>query len=490
MGLVNRLKAVLYVRVLFRLIDTGYQLLSAHVTGIIPFSVNSWQPVTVTVKTSYIDYDYLLLKDRVAARMLTWLHPTVDNSELKPFSAWATQQELAVGSHIPVESETDVDLEDFFWNKTGSFFLELYSDRQHQHGDNDVVGDTNNVIDNDSTADAAASWCVDFSYMEQYEVKDNCYRYGGKLDFNNQGCIVGASYLGTHYTTIPDWLELVIRATVSLVSIVEVHLCRIHIATAQRRTLEWRNNIKPDDKLVPLLQVITFNTLSVNRSIPVLLPLLRNTTGLTQAALDQYINNSVAKGSLDNQQIYGLSSSTTTPNQTTAWNSKMVGYSQVVRQLLDSLYPDADIDTNISVSPTSEQLPFADSKKQRPFADSEQQLTIHQSISKQQLLDYILVASAGHNQFGDAMIANLVVRGTFPPLVRLDSYEKMSYLEAMNLQTIAYVVSARLPLFSADVWYQHFPDSAKPACAAFQAWSAARASGWFQPANFEISVGV
>jgi len=466
MGLINRIKAVLYVRVLFRLIDTGYQLLNAHITGVIPFSVNSWQPVTVTVKTPYIDYDYLLLKDKVAAKLLTWLYPAVDSSELKPFSAWTTQQELGVGSHIPVESETDIGLEDFFWNKTGSFFLKACS---------------TGVADISTSTPEAASWCVDFSYMEQYEVKDNCYRYGGKLDFNNQGCIVGASYLGKSYTTIPDWLELVIRATVSLVSIVEVHLCRIHMATAQKRTLEWRNNIKPDDKLVPLLQVITFNTLSVNRSIPVLLPLLRNTTGLTQATLDRYINNSVAKGGLDNQQIYGLSATTTTPNQTTAWNSKMVEYSQAVKQLLDSLYPNTDIDSDISVSPTGEQLPVADAE-----LDSKQQL----SISKQQLLDYILVASAGHNQFGDAMIANLVIRGTFPPLVRLDSYERMSYLEAMNLQTIAYVVSARPPLFSADVWYQHFPESAKPACAAFQFWSAARASGWFQPANFEISVGV
>lgn len=480
MTLFNRLRQWLYVHFLLYLINKVYRIGIAHITGVIPFRVETWKAVNVTVQTPYVVYDYLQANIRMAAALLRYLSPQQDDSQLKPFAAWEMSQQLAVGSYLPVESEQDDSLQDFFWHKTGSFFLQ-------------PVDHNNNTGVNSEFVNTKAAWLVDFSYMEQYEVKVGYYRYGGKVYFDSQGQIVGASYQGNYYSTIansngdsssdnnssrtklPSWLELVIRATVSVVSIVEVHLCRIHMATAQKWTLQWRNHISADDSLIPLLQVITFNTLTVNRNIPVIMALAENTFALTPAALSQLLIDSVAKGGLiasnsgDDSSDSDNGSSGNGSNKSslvapvygavgTAWHTKMLDFRARVAELVDGLYPD-NVDINLSVN-------------------------------KQLLIDYIMTVSAAHNQFGDAMIANLAVNATFLPAIRMQQPGLMSALEAANLQTMVTVISARLPQFSDNAWYQHFPALQQPACASFQQSLASQNSGWFQPANFEISVGV
>jgi len=258
--------------------------------GFIPFTVVPWTPVTVGTVTKYCSYDYIPLPTRIFAYLLNKLAPTVDNSELKPYSDWSVLQQLSIGDYIPEESQQDLSLDDFLLNKTGSFYLKK-------------VIDVNNTINNNK-----GQWIVDFSYMEVYPVKDGYYRYGGKVVFDdNRTKIYYVDYLGQRYYDVPQWLQIVVKATVTVVSVIEVHLCRLHIVTAQGNTLKWRNSVLPTDNIIPLLQVVTFNTLNVNRNIEGLLGIFQNTYALTSAGMNSFVMDSIAKGGLDNEAIYGYS---------------------------------------------------------------------------------------------------------------------------------------------------------------------------------------
>lgn len=383
----------------------------------ISFHVNTnWSPVTITYKNNFAEFDYLPLSVYLSSNLLKFLTPINDTSRLENFSYWSKYQERAIGKYIRINGEIDNTLDDFFWNKTGSFFLKK------------------NELD---------EWIVDFSYMEHFPVKSGYYNYGGLITFNNNGQIQSIKYLNQVYQSpIPYWLELVIRSTVSIICIGEVHLLRIHLQTAQKQTLNWRNY--PNNKYINLYQVITFNTLDVNRESDVLIPILRNLFALNEEGFDKFTQHAVKKGSLNNFQIYGYKG--------TSWYNKMKNYSVIIEKLLNNLYECVD----------------------------------------ENILCYILATSAGHNQFGDAMINNLVVNGSFPPKVRLQKnlIGKISYQEYLELQTLAVLVSNRLPLWCSNSWYQHFQKNQQKFCENFSREIAEQVQDWFSPAQFEISVGV
>ena len=405
--------------------------------GFIPFTVTPWTKVNIGVTTKYCDYDYITFTAKALNYLSSKFSPVNDNSQRKTYDQWATLQQMAVGNLLAEEAQQDVSLEDFLLNKTGSFFLK----RVHVTKDVDLPSESSQIPE--------YQWVVDFSYMESYPVKEGYYCYGGKVIFDDdRSKIISIEYKGVKYTEIPDWLQMVVRSTVAIVCVVEVHFCRLHINTAQKNVLKWRNEVSDADPLVPLLQVVSFNTLVVNRGLVGLLGIFQATYALTKNSFDTFITDSLAKGGLDNNSIYGFPG--------TAWNDKMVEYATAVTTLVSSLY-------------TADMLSSHDN-----------------------LIDYIVACTAGHNQFGDALGSDLFITGLFPPAVKIvGDVKTMSYIEFINLRYLLVFVSARPPLFADDKWYQHFPSpQQKEHCSTFQQWMASRNTGWFRPAYFEISIGV
>ncbi|MHB1909866.1 MAG: hypothetical protein ACYCQJ_13500 [Nitrososphaerales archaeon] len=377
---------------------------------IIPFQLTDWSPVTITAKDGYTEYDYIPISTKILAFGLSRLTPKKDLTMVKPFASWSTEQQRTIGQIIPVEEEEDDSLEDFLWNKTGSFFRK------------------------DLT--------VDFSEMEKYPVKEPFLPYGGLVKFSSIGKIISIFYQGKTYTApeIPRQIREVVRATAGVVSVIQVHLMRLHICTAQAHTIEWRKTVS---KYTDLHQVVTFHTLDVNRNIPALIALFQNSYAFTKEGLHQFFLDSIAKGSLSTEEIYG--------NPGTPWYRETMAYRCEVENLLLSLYGEID----------------------------------------EKLLHHIVATSAGHNAFGDSMITNLVVNGMFPPAVRKTDTQGenlVSRLQSLNLRALGTFVSARPPLFADRAWWQHFPDP-QP-CENFQRWILQQNQGWFRPAFFEISIGV
>lgn len=231
-------------------------------------------------------------------------------------------------------------------------------------------------------------------------------------------------------------------------------MCRIHLNTGQRRIFEWRNSIAASDPLVPLLQVLTFGILNANRNTIVLLPLISNMYALTNDAMVQYVTDNIAKGPLDNAELYGSAG--------TSWYSKMMEYRQQVSKLITELCADL---VPLSAAGTL-------------------------GIDQQLLIDFMVMSTAGHNQFGDSTVANIAVNLTLPPLVRTDDCDSLSYINVMNMSTLVVALSGRGPLLSQSAWYQHLTASQQLICTRFQSWMAERRFGWFQPANFEVSIAV
>jgi len=385
---------------------------------VIPFKLINWEPVDIRYRNKFGNFDYEPFIVKMSFYLLNILTPSVDRSLLNTFLYWSTLQERAIGNLIPVESENDTSLQDYLWNKTGSFFLR--KDRGQQ-------------------------WVADFSYMENFTVRNGFYRYGGLIKFNNDGLIHSIKYLDIEYVSpkIPKWLEEVIKSTIAVISVIELHLLRIHILTAQTQTLQWRN-IPAANSLVPLYKVITFGTLDINRKLNTILPIINNLIAFDGQSILDYQDMIIQKGKLTTDEIYGYPG--------TSWNKKMSEYSKNVESWLYKMYGYVD----------------------------------------QNILTYILISSAGHNQFGDAAINNLVVTGFFQPKVRIGDnlWNKVSYQEVKELQTIGVLVSNRLPLFSSTEWFQHFRGEQKKACVEFQRYMCEQQMGWFSPSYFEISIGV
>jgi len=122
---------------------------------------------------------------RVVSYLLGKLYPNTDVSQVKPIREWAVSQQMTWVDYLAVEAEQDDNLQDYFWNKTGSFFLKPYA----------ATGSSNNT----TTTNNSGCWCADFSYMEKYAIKAGFQRYGGKLIFDAAGNLLSITYLGQTY---------------------------------------------------------------------------------------------------------------------------------------------------------------------------------------------------------------------------------------------------------------------------------------------------
>lgn len=376
-----------------------------------------WKPITITYKTKYYGLDYTTKLNTFTAWLLQILTPSYDNTQRKKLNEWSILSQYSIGKDLPAERETIESLEDSLWNKTNSFFLKNNGDY----------------------------WIADFSYMESYEVRPGFYKYGGKI-FMQEGKIIKVEYQNNTYEEVTYWLDQVLRSTLSIALVIDMHLSKVHLMTAQNFSVKWYNEIPADDPRVPLLKVLTFGTFAINRAIGTIFPVVSNLTAFTPDAFNKYIDDRYAKGPMTMNEIMGTVG--------TAWNKKMIEYRSHVDEFLTEL---GLIKVEDDEDPTY-------------------------------LRTFFLTVTAGHDQFGDCTIDNLVVSYNFPPKVEKDKEGTLTELEVEQLRLIAYLVSPKPPRFAQEAWIKTFPEDKKEACEKFRNYMENHEPNWFNPALFEISV--
>jgi len=374
-----------------------------------------WGHLKLTVDKFYYQLDYIPLVLQFLTWILTFLAPRTDNTERKSLNHWKSLD----GTTITKSDSSDSSLNQLLWNQTMSFFM-----RPHKKG-----------------------YVIDFSYLEKYEVKSEYYRYGGKCYLVN-GKITKMKYLSKTYHTIPLWLEKVFRSTIFVVLQLETHAIRLHLLTAQNNVIKYRT--LTTSRLIPLLKVLTFNTIEDNRGVGVIIELVKTITAFTDSSFSQYCDDSFQKGQYDMEEIMG--------SPGTAWNKEMSQYRQHVDTFLFemNLINKSQIDTNIDIN----------------F-----------------IRTFFLVVTACHDQFGDANEANIGVKFEYPPRIKINDEETMSILEYEIIKTLVSLVFYPTPLLSEKEW-THNADLKKHKLTInkFVKNISIDTKTWFNPSQFKISV--
>jgi hypothetical protein len=284
-------------------------------------------------------------------------------------------------SRVPPEA---ADLTDFFLKNTGSFFLKPIIDwRKSSIGSNIT----------------SHYYVVDFSKYEKYSVRDSYHRYGGKIYFED-GRIVGYEYLGKFYAANSDFMDKIIRATLCLKMMVELHALRIHLCTAQKKLYEYAEKYPSNHPLQDFLYLSTYATLDVNRRIPILVSpygLVVRLFGLTQRSYRKLLRRTLKRPSFNREEMLG------TPG--TVWYEKLNQYYQHVERFIKKL--------------TSDEQERID------------------------LTEFFVGVSALHNQFGDAQTYSMVISSFFVPKVYISQPGWISPLDQKLLTTLLIAVSRR-----------------------------------------------
>jgi len=165
-----------------------------------------------------------------------------DNSILQDRSFWAIQQRNFV-ELMPVETEQDFSLFDYLHNKIGSFFLKRLPNKEDMVKSDDACRSQPNNLrialpSDRPSADLNVRACclrqlADFSYMEKYLVRNGFMNYGSKVIFDDKD-IISITYNGIIHTTFQTWLINIVKSTICIIGVVEIHLTRLHIQTAQK----------------------------------------------------------------------------------------------------------------------------------------------------------------------------------------------------------------------------------------------------------------
>lgn len=258
------------------------------------------------------------------------------------------------GHLVPTESSRHHDLADFFLNKTGGLFLlhDRLSDKQH------------NVRNK--------HWIVDFSRFEKYNVDPQFYRYGGIVyltENNGKAIITKYKYMGEYFEGTNILIEYIIRATLMVALIFEIHYMQIHYKIAQENAEKYSKYSK-NLPLTDLLYLLTFDTVKTNRNLSILLDvgcLFDRLFAFTGTGYSILLNDCLRAHIMDFEGCKG-----------TEWNRQIKAYKKKVYTLVSKI---------------------ADKK------------------SVDEITDFMTQVTAIHNQTGDVQIYSLLVDNFFLPKV-------------------------------------------------------------------------
>lgn len=325
------------------------------------------------------------------------------------------------GSRVPSEAINPKSLTDFLVNNTGSYFLELQGD------------DT---------------YVADFSNYEKYEVRPGFERYGGKVFIKNNK-IIEYEYQGHKYPANDQKMDNIVRSTLCLKLMVEMHALRIHLCTAQRKTFEYHNKYTTEHPLADFLYLSTYGVMDVNRRIPILVGphgLVIRLFALTKKSYQQLIKNILVQSDFSREEILG--------SEGTVWNKSITEYTNLVDKFISKLTNDQDERTDLA--------------------------------------NFFIASTALHNQFGDAQTFAMTISNFFLPKIYTHKPGFISKLDQNLLIALLYAVSPRYPLIIEESTAEIFskPEH-KEAWKIFQKdiLEYYETGGWFDMRTAEISVG-
>jgi hypothetical protein len=370
----------------------------------------------------YIDYwptsvkilDYILSKIPIFD-----IEPTID-----PILA-TEYLDKTYGDRVPEESKNYNSLTEFIVQNTGSYFLKLESG-------------------------CDCNYILDLSDYEQYEVRENTEKYGGKVFIRNNQ-IVCFEYLGQKYLANDQRIDRIIRATLCLHIMVTTHALRIHLCTSQRKTFEYMNKYPANHLMADFLYLSTYAAFDVNRRIPVLVGdhgLVVRLFSLKQSSYRQLVRNTLAQRAFIREEILG--------EPGTIWNKDITKYAKLVDELVYGL------------------------GKGMPKEELED------------LSNFFLTASALHNQCGDSQTYAMTISHFLLPKVYIDKPNLISKMDQDLLIALLYSVTPRYPLIIDEDTAKVFADpEQRKLWENFQQKIVQQYTtpSYFSPLNFEISVG-
>lgn len=324
-------------------------------------------------------------------------------------------------SRVPTESKDPKSLTDFLVNNTGSYFLELR--------ENDM-------------------YVADFSDYEQYQVRHGYEKYGGKV-FIKDGQIIEFEYQGKKYPGNDQHMDKIVRATLCIKLMVEMHALRTHLGTSQRKIYEYSDKYDENHPLADFLYISTYSGLDVNRRIPILVGfhgLVVRLFALTEGSYQQLLKNTLAKDAFSREEILGT--------EGTAWNKNIIGYVKLIDNFISGLTKDENEQKDLS--------------------------------------NFFIAATALHNQFGDAQTYSMVVSKFFLPKIYTKNPGFISSLDQNLLIGLLYAVTPRYPLiidettpkiFTNHEQRKHWKTLQKAILENYEV------AGWFDPKTMETSVG-
>lgn len=287
---------------------------------------------------------------------------------------------------------------------------------------------------------------VDFSHLEAYDTREGFYKYGGKVFINN-GKIDYYEYLGVRYEGNDELMDKIIRATLCLELMVRYHALKIHINSSQRGIFNFYEKYDKNHVLKDLLYLITFKALDVNRRIPILVSphgIVSRLFGLTNESFTKLLHDILQEPAFSREELLG--------HPGTVWNDELTKYAAIVDEFIDTF----------------------------EISDEE----------KLDLSNYFIMATAGHNQYGDSQLHNMVVTSFFLSKVYKQQPGYESALDSDLLVTLLLTVSGRQPLCVDPATDNIFSDLRQR-----ENWKKFREQlnkypdTWYNPKFFETSVG-
>lgn len=289
---------------------------------------------------------------------------------------------------------------------------------------------------------------VDLSKYEEYEVRDKYERYGGKV-YIADGKIDKYEYMGKTYDGNDQKMDKIIRATLCLDLMVHQHALNVHLNSSQRGVYKFYERYSKDHQLKDLLYLISYEALQVNRRIPILVAphgIVARLFSLTTPAFTRLLHEVLQKPAYSRQDMLGH------PN--TEWNKQLTKYAQIIDKYVDTF----------------------------DISDEE----------KQEISDFMIMATAVHGLMGDSQLHAMVVSQFFLPSVTIESPGFVSKLQVDLLVTLLLSVSGRQPLCvdkSVDAVFvnkeqrNHWIEFRKTLLREYPNRT------WFDPTSFELSVG-
>lgn len=288
------------------------------------------------------------------------------------------------------------------------------------------------------------TYMVDFTDLEQYPVRDEFYAYGGKWYFHQHKLVYAIQYGQPLEFPLAEYI---LRASTSLKLTVDMHAIRIHICSSQPQAIEYRK-ISKHNKITDILNILTLDAFEVNSRIPILIEpygLAHRLYAFTDQGYINYLNDALSQPPLTGKEIYGYPE--------TPWNIEITKYANGVRELLINLDTPHDMLEN--------------------------------------LVEYMVICTAMHNQFGDKEVYSTVIDGLFIPKIYKNGPGLLSKLDVDLLCTLLVAVSPRYPKIGDPEVLNGFRDSNDK-----QAWIdwvfktlSTHNERWFSPQFFETSVG-